>query len=59
MTESKWFFAASVLFMVVFFFSRVVFMLMLNLRAFEVNKIFNWENQHPLVYFAVVLAEVF
>ena len=44
MTETNWFFAASVVFMIVFFFSRVVFMLMLNLRALEVNKEFPWSS---------------
>ena len=34
MTESQWFIASSILFMVVFFFSRVVFMLMLNIRTY-------------------------
>ena len=58
MTESQWFIASSILFMVVFFFSRVVFMLMLNIRTYEANKIFNWDSQHPLVYFTIVLAEV-
>lgn len=58
MTEHWYFIAASMAFMIVFFFSRVFFMLMVVLRCFEINQSFPFRKQHPLVYSCIITDEL-
>ena len=58
MTESPMFFATSVVFMIVFFCSRVIFMLMVTFRIFEINYTVPVHKQHPAIYLAMIIAEI-
>lgn len=57
MTESPLFIAISMAFMMVFFCSRVIYMLWVTIRILEINQTFPFAKQHPVIYVCMIIAE--